>query len=76
MLVIMSVSTTGELVARCFGPNINAKCDLEQKEGGMYALNVKPQEPGAHTLEVKYNGDHIDGELQSSSPAMVVGLHV
>ena len=53
---------TGELVARCAGPNVNAKCELVQTETGMYALNVKPQESGEHLLTVTYKGEHIDGK--------------
>ena len=55
------MSFVGELVARCLGPTMNAKCELIQKEGGMYALNVRPQEAGEHHLSVTYKGDHIEG---------------
>lgn len=40
---------------------MTAKCELVQKEGGMYALNVRPQEAGEHHLSVTYKGEHIEG---------------
>ena len=65
--MFLYLNVKGELVARCTGPTSNAKCELVQKEGGMYALNVRPQEGGDHTLTVTYKGEHIDGELQPNN---------
>ena len=35
----------------------------------MYALNVRPQEPGEHTLSVTYRGEHIEGTISMTISA-------
>lgn len=67
MIVISSViadcrlflSGTGELSAHCVGPHKVAYCELYDHGDGTFTLNVKPQEPGKHTLTVKYGGNRI-----------------
>lgn len=46
----------GELSAHCVGPGKVAYCELYDHGDGTFTLNVKPQEPGRHTLTVKYAG--------------------
>lgn len=47
---------SGELSAHCVGPHKVAYCELYDHGDGTFTLNVKPQEPGKHTLTVKYGG--------------------
>ena len=47
----------GELSAHCVGPHKVAYCELYDHGDGTFTLNVKPQEPGKHTLTVKYGGN-------------------
>ena len=52
-------SLPGELTAHCMGPSLLAFCELYNHHDGTFTLNVKPQEPGRHMLEVKYGGIHV-----------------
>lgn len=49
----------GELSAHCVGPHKVAYCELYDHGDGTFTLNVKPQEPGRHTLTVKYGGRYL-----------------
>lgn len=49
----------GELSAHCVGPHKVAYCELYDHGDGTFTLNVKPQEPGKHTLTVKYGGENL-----------------
>ncbi|XP_046393064.1 filamin-A isoform X2 [Ischnura elegans] len=51
----------GELTAQCVGPSKVAYCELYDHGDGTFTLNVKPQEPGRHTLAIKYGGEHVNG---------------
>lgn len=51
----------GELTAHCMGPNKVAFCEFFDHKDGTFTLYVKPQEPGKHLLQVKYNDDHVPG---------------
>ena len=57
-----SFLSAGELAAYCMGPNKAAYCELEDNHDGTYRLSVKPQETGRHILQVKYGGEHVQGE--------------
>ena len=59
-----SVCCTGELTAHCMGPTKVAMCELYDQNDGTFTLNVKPQEPGAHVLQVKYGGEHVPGKIR------------
>ncbi|XP_067948102.1 filamin-A-like isoform X2 [Watersipora subatra] len=61
LMIDANTMAAGELVARCIGPTMNSKCELVQRADGMYALNVRTQEPGEHQLYVTYKGEHIEG---------------
>ncbi|XP_022095230.1 filamin-A-like [Acanthaster planci] len=52
---------SGELTARCIGPNTMAEVHIGDNRNGTYSLLICPSEPGRHTLEVKYGEDHIQG---------------
>ena len=56
-----TISSLGELTAHCMGPKKVAYCELYDHRDGTFTLNVKPQEPGKHTLQIKYGGDHVPG---------------
>lgn len=51
----------GELTAHCAGPRKVAYCELYDHGDATFTLNVKPQEPGRHTLTIKYGGQHVPG---------------
>ena len=51
----------GELTAYCQGSHKNAACRLVDHQNGTFALFIKPEETGKHTLTIKYNGEHIPG---------------
>jgi filamin len=51
----------GELTAHCMGPTKVAFCEFFDHKDGTFTLYVKPQEPGKHLLQVKYNDDHVPG---------------
>ena len=52
----------GELSLHCVGPtNKTAYCELNDHQDGTFTLNLKPQEPGKHTLSVRYGGVHVQG---------------
>ncbi|KAG7158756.1 Filamin-A-like 5 [Homarus americanus] len=51
----------GELTVTCTGPQKVALCDLEDHGDGTFTLNIRPQEPGRHALNVKYEGEHVPG---------------
>ena len=57
----------GELTAHCMGPSLLAFCELYNHHDATFTLNVKPQEPGRHILEVKYGGLHV--------PSKYKGIH-
>ncbi len=44
------------------GPHKVAYCELYDHRDGTFTLNVKPQEAGRHTLQIKYGGEHVPGE--------------
>ena len=52
----------GELTAHCMGPSKVAFCELYDHRNGTFELNVRPQEPGRHVLQVKYGGEHVPGQ--------------
>ena len=62
-----SFLSAGELAAYCMGPNKAAYCELEDNHDGTYRLSVKPQETGRHILQVKYGGEHVQGEYSHRS---------
>ena len=43
------------------GPNKAAYCELEDNRDGTFELRIKPQEVGRHVLQVKYGGEHVQG---------------
>ena len=51
----------GELTAHCMGPNKVAYCEFFDHKDGTFTLYVKPQEPGKHLLQIKYNDEHVPG---------------
>ena len=51
----------GELTAHCMGPVKVAFCEFYDHKDGTFTLYVKPQEPGKHLLQVKYNDEHVPG---------------
>jgi filamin len=51
----------GELTANCMGPQKVAFCEFFDHKDGTFTLYVKPQEPGKHILQIKYNGEHVPG---------------
>lgn len=56
-LTFVVLFLVGELSAHCVGPHKVAYCELYDHGDGTFTLNVKPQEPGKHTLTVKYGGN-------------------
>ena len=60
--IYMNFFYTGELTAHCMGPNKVAYCELYDHRDGTFTLNVKPQEPGRHILQIKYGGEHVPGK--------------
>ena len=54
---------SGELEAHCMGPKKVAYCELFDHHDGTFTLNIKPQEPGRHILQVKYGGEHVPGNI-------------
>ena len=61
-LNVSIVGVPGELTAHCMGPTREAYCSLYNNHDGTFTLTIKPQEPGHHLLQVKYNDDHIPGK--------------
>ena len=51
----------GELTAHCMGPQKVAFCEFFDHKDGTFTLYVKPQEPGKHILQIKYNDEHVPG---------------
>jgi filamin len=51
----------GELTAHCMGPLKVAYCEFYDHKDGTFTLYVKPQEPGKHVLQIKYNDEHVPG---------------
>lgn len=51
----------GELTAHCMGPQKVAFCEFYDHKDGTFTLYVKPQEPGKHLLQIKYNDEHVPG---------------
>lgn len=51
----------GELTAHCTGPRKVAYCELYDHGDATFTLNIKPQEPGKHSLTIKYGGQHVAG---------------
>ncbi len=51
----------GELTAHCMGPIKVAFCEFYDHKDGTFTLYVKPQEPGKHILQIKYNDEHVPG---------------
>ena len=51
----------GELTAHCMGPLKVAYCEFFDHKDGTFTLYVKPQEPGKHILQIKYNEEHVPG---------------
>lgn len=51
----------GELTAHCTGPKKVAYCELYDHGDATFTLNVKPQEPGRHSLTIKYGNQHVNG---------------
>lgn len=51
----------GELTAHCMGPMKVAFCEFFDHKDGTFTLFVKPQEPGKHILQIKYNDEHVPG---------------
>ena len=51
----------GELTAHCMGPLKVAFCEFYDHKDGTFTLYVKPQEPGKHILQIKYNDEHVPG---------------
>ncbi len=64
MFIVFSV---GELTAHCMGPHKVAFCELYDHRDGTFTLNIKPQEPGRHVLQVKYGGEHVPGKHSFTS---------
>ena len=61
----------GELTAHCMGPQKVAFCEFFDHKDGTFTLYVKPQEPGKHLLQIKYNDEHVPGSpyiLRVSGP--------
>ena len=52
----------GDLSAHCIGPSKVAYCELLDQMDGTFSLFIKPQEPGKHTLTIKYGGDNVPGK--------------
>jgi hypothetical protein len=52
----------GDLSAHCVGQNKVAYCELLDQMDGTFSLFIKPQEPGKHTLTIKYGGDNVPGK--------------
>lgn len=57
---------SGELSAQCVGPHKVALCELFDHRDGTYSLNIKPQEHGRHTLNIKYGGNSTVTTFSSS----------
>ncbi|KAI8503891.1 hypothetical protein Bbelb_179590 [Branchiostoma belcheri] len=51
----------GLLQARCLGPNGKADVQLTEKEDGIYLMKIRAKEAGKHELDIKYNGEKIEG---------------
>jgi filamin len=51
----------GELTAHCMGPTKVAFCEFYDHKDGTFTLYVRPQEPGKHILQIKYNDEHVPG---------------
>lgn len=62
MSVFSDMPFKGELTAYCMGPSKVAYCELSDHHDGTYKLAVRAQEVGRHVLQIKYGGDHVQGE--------------
>ncbi|XP_078695186.1 filamin-B-like [Branchiostoma floridae x Branchiostoma belcheri] len=51
----------GLLQARCLGPNGKADVQLTEKDDGIYLMKIRAKEAGKHELDIKYNGEKIEG---------------
>lgn len=59
---VCSYVFVGELTAFCMGPSKASYCELKDNHDGTFVLKVKAQEPGRHVLQIKYGGEHVNGE--------------
>ncbi|KAL5004346.1 hypothetical protein ScPMuIL_017802 [Solemya velum] len=65
----------GDLKVKCTGPNeADVPVTMIDNYDGTFSLKMKPQEPGEHLLEIKYNDEHIHGSpyviVVRTSPSM------
>jgi hypothetical protein len=60
-LIDLRRAEPGELTADCMGPQKSAFCEFFDHKDGTLTLFVKPQEPGKHVLQIKYNDKHVPG---------------
>lgn len=44
------------------GPSKASYCELKDNHDGTFVLKVKAQETGRHVLQIKYGGEHVNGE--------------
>lgn len=51
----------GDLTAYCQGLHKNAVCRILDQQNGTFALSIKPEESGKHTLTIKYNRENVPG---------------
>lgn len=51
-------------MAKCSGPTSMAFCSFIDRHDGTFELVIKPQEPGLHTVEIKYGDEPVPGKCQ------------
>ena len=56
----------GELTAYCMGPRQVAVCELADNHDGTFRLGIRPKEAGRHVLQIKYGGEHVQGNHVAS----------
>ncbi|XP_052216594.1 filamin-A-like isoform X3 [Dreissena polymorpha] len=60
-VVDTTAAGNGEVTADCYGLRHHSRCDLIDHRNGKYTLCIFPTEPCRHSLEVKYDHEHVPG---------------
>lgn len=69
-----TIGCTGEVSVECRGPTKPAHCELDDRKDGTFELIMKPQEAGNHTLQIKFNCEHVPGKDDSVQLLIVMCL--
>ena len=41
-------------------------CELTDNHDGTFRLGIRPKEAGRHVLQIKYGGEHVQGNLKET----------